>query len=143
MKATREEQRAEAIRRLEKWETDEFLKMAFENNELAVCEVFGNRYSNEFVVLSSELDKEILQQVRDAEATYGIMAYVTIKTIAEFGIVYDILYVSENKEDWAIDAELMEDNVSMSYCINTTEPLFTEFGTIGIAATKGGLYRIC
>ena len=142
MKATREEQRAEAIRRLEKWETDEFLKMAFENNELAVCEVFGNRDSNEFVVLSSELEEEILQQVRDAEATYGIMAYVTIKTIAEFGIVYDILYVSENKEDWAIDAELMEDKVAMSYCINTTEPLFTEFGTIGINTTKGGLYRI-
>ena len=141
MRATREEQRVEALRRLNSWDTDGFLQMAFENNKLAVCERFYG-FGSGFIVLSSELPKEILVQIRELEERHGLMAYAAIKTETEFGLLYDILYVCKDKEDWEIDAMLMEDNVVMSYCINTTEPAFSEFGTIGLASMYGGLYRV-
>ena len=140
MRATREEQRTEALKRLNSWKTDGFLQMAFENNKLAVCERFHGLTGSGFIE-ASELPKEILAQVRELEERHGLMAYAAIKTETEFGLLYDILYVCKDKEDWEMDAELMEDNVAMSYCINTTEPAFSEFGTIGLASMYGGLYR--
>ena len=142
MKATREEQKAEALRRLDKWNTDGFIRLAFEQGQLAVCEKFDGLIPGQFIVLASELPTDILTEIREKEEEYGILAYMVIKSTTVFGVLYDILYVSENKEDWAMDAELMEDNVVMSYCINSTEPLFSEFGTIMLESTIGGLHRI-
>lgn len=141
MRATREEQMLEAVRRLQVWQADEFAAEALEKGTLAMFERFYGFKHNDFIVLACRVPDEILEQIREIEGNYGILTYMVVKTETEFGVLYDLIYVGRDKDDWEIDAGLMEDSVTMSYCINSTIPEFSEFGTIGLGNKLGGMYR--
>lgn len=59
-----------------------------------------------------------------------------------FGLMYSLLYVSEHIEEWKMDMEDLGDNQTLAYVVNTTMPDCSEFGTIGIEPSIGGLKRI-
>lgn len=65
-----------------------------------------------------------------------------IKTQMNFGLMYSFLYVSEYIEEWKMDMEDLGDNQTLAYVVNTTMPDCSEFGTIGIEPSIGGLKRI-
>lgn len=79
------------------------------------------------------------QLVEDFKNEYeGYIVYHVIKTnTVDFGVVYDLLYVSPNKEDWLSEREDMKNNIVMSYTV--TE--FAECGPIQIKMINGGLAR--
>lgn len=56
--------------------------------------------------------------------------------------MYSFLYVSEYIEEWKMDMEDLGDNQTLAYVVNTTMPDCSEFGTIGIEPSIGGLKRI-
>lgn len=141
MRATREEQRKEALRRMAAWQVDGFAEEALNNNTLAVFERFYGFICNDFIVLGRRVDEDMLIQIHEVEEQYGIFVYMVVRTETEFGDLYDLIYVGRDKDDWEIDDELMEDKVTMSYCLNTTIPDFSEFGTIGLDGKLGGMYR--
>lgn len=141
MKVTREQQKAEALRRLEVWKADGFAAEALENGVIAVFDRLYGFKKDDFIILASRVGKKLLSQIRELEEEYGIYVYMVVRTVTEFGELYDCIYVSKDDTDWSIDAELMEDNVTMSYCINMTIPEFSEFGTIGLGVKDGGMYR--
>ena len=57
--------------------------------------------------------------VQDFEKEYsGILVYHLIKTYTrDFGIVYDLLYVSDSEETWNIDKEFLRANLVMSHTV--------------------------
>lgn len=141
MKVTREQQKTEALRRLKVWGTDGFAAEALENGAIAVFDRFYGFKKDDFIVLASRAETTLIEKINELEAEYGIYVYMVVRSVTEFGELYDCIYVGRDDEDWVIDAALLEDSVTMSYCINVTIPEFSEFGTIGLGNKDGGMYR--
>ncbi len=82
------------------------------------------------------------QKIRKFEEESNGLVYHVIKTQMNFGLMYSFLYVSEYIEEWKMDMEDLGDNQTLAYVVNTTMPDCSEFGTIGIEPSIGGLKRI-
>lgn len=80
--------------------------------------------------------------IRKFEEKNNGLVYHVIKTQMNFGLMYSFLYVSEHIEEWQMDMEDLGDNQTLAYVVNTTMPDCSEFGTIGIEPSIGGLKRI-
>lgn len=78
--------------------------------------------------------------VTDFENTHkGSMVYHVIKTLTQdFGVVYDLLYLTEDKEDWKIDQKYLKNNLVLSFTVTQ----FAESGYIQIKKANGGLIRL-
>ncbi len=68
--------------------------------------------------------------------------YHMIHNNTEFGEIWSILYVSPYEEEWAEEDSEIEDGYAFSYVYNASEPLFSEFGSILIKPSFGGLMRV-
>lgn len=101
-----------------------------QNNKLNRSENFGILYW-----LTDE-EKQLVKTFEKENA--GTIVYHIIKTITQdLEIVYDLLYVTEDIEDWTIDREYLQDDLVLSYTI-TENP---ESGFIKIKKINGGLIR--
>lgn len=68
----------------------------------------------------------------------GTLVYHLIKSnTKDLGIIYDLLYITEDREDWPIDREFLKDNLVLSHTITNEE----EDGRIKIKKKNGGLLR--
>lgn len=141
IKATKEEQYVEALKRMEMLKLSDFTVETFKKGSLTVNCKFSNLEQTDFVVMARELTEEELAEVRKIEEEYGIKVFTTILSDTNVGELLDCLYVTQYKEEWEMDYDLMEDNLIMSYCINHDVPYFSEFGSIGIEKWNGGIYR--
>ena len=101
-----------------------------QNNKLNRSENFGMLYW-----LTDE-EKQLVKTFEKENA--GTIVYHIIKTITQdLEIVYDLLYVTEDIEDWTIDREYLQDDLVLSYTI-TENP---ESGFIKIKKINGSLIR--
>ncbi len=101
-----------------------------QNNKLNRSENYGILYW-----LTDE-EKQLVKTFEKENA--GTIVYHIIKTITQdLEIVYDLLYVTEDIEDWTIDREYLQDDLVLSYTI-TENP---ESGFIKIKKINGGLIR--
>ena len=101
-----------------------------QNNKLNRSENFGILYW-----LTDE-EKQLVKTFEKENA--GTIVYHIIKTITQdLEIVYDLLYVTEDIEDWTLDREYLQDDLVLSYTI-TENP---ESGFIKIKKINGGLIR--
>lgn len=68
----------------------------------------------------------------------GYIVYHVIKTnTVDYGVVYDLLYVSPQEDEWVLDREKLKDNLVMSYTVTEC----AEFGPIQIKMINGGVAR--
>lgn len=89
------------------------------------------------------LNDDILKKVKEIEDKYNILVYHAIETYTEFGQLLNLLYVSDYKEEWAQDNNMLKENLTVAYVINLDNEPFSEFGSIMIkTASSGGLKRI-
>lgn len=66
------------------------------------------------------------------------MVYHIIKTITQDSeIIYDLLYVTNDLEDWTIDREYLQDDLVLSHTITRD----SESGFIKVKKLNGGLIR--
>lgn len=142
MIATKIEQAEEAKRRMEKLGIAGTAQALFESGLLVSYECL-RLPGGGCIVLDGELPQEMYEKINAIEEQYGIEVYAVIESHAEFGHLYDCLYVTKYKEEWEMDYELFEDDCTMSYCINVDEPMFSEFGSIAIENVNGSLCRTC
>ena len=62
-----------------------------------------------------------------------------LKTYSKYlGTVYDLLFISKDKENWNIEEENLEENFVLSHTISN----FPESGFIKIKSVNGGLVRL-
>lgn len=90
------------------------------------------------------LDKKTKRQVVRFEKKFSALVYLVIRTYSkEFGLMDSYLFVSNYKDDeWQADRDDLEQGRAFAYVYNHDEPMFSEFGSIGIEKTFAeGLIR--
>lgn len=133
----KQKQIEEAIKRmkmlkLHKNPINEFTK----ENKLNFSEWLGALYW----VDGDENAKKALAMFKEQYPEY--VPYHMIHNVFEFGDCWSILYVSTHEDEWAYDNDDLKDGYAMSYVVNLTYPEYSEFGTIGIKPSYGGLVRV-
>lgn len=133
MSELRERQKAEAVKRMRKLGImEQPIKEFEEKGKLNLSENGGFLYW---------LNEEEQKMVDDFEKENNSLVYHVIKARFEFGLTYSLLYVSEYVDEWIMDMEDLGDGRSLAYVVNVDAPDCSEFGTIGIRPSIGGVAR--
>ena len=124
----------EAIERMKLLKLDKSCIEAFTKGKVWESEGFGALYEVN--------DKE--QKIIDKfEANHeGCLVYHMIHNKFEFGECYSILYVSPDKDEWQRDKDDIKDGYVFAYVENIDDDWCSEFGSIAIRPSFGGLVRI-
>ena len=133
--ATIEEMRAEAVSRMKLMGVWDVAVQEFETKARVFC---SERPAGAFFDLDDE-QQEILQTVQEK----GGVVYIVLRAYTTMGKMDSFLYVSQHKEEWAMDREDIQDGLAFSWTHNYDDPWCSEFGSIawqmGIA---GGPIRV-
>lgn len=137
MKVSIEEKRAEAIKRMKAF--------GFFSDTVKLFEKNGTPLSSEppwgaFYALNDQQKAAI----HEFEEEYGGLVYSVIRSFhKELGIIDNLLYVSDEKDEWPMDWDDIENMCPCVYAVNYNTPEFSEFGSIGVKMGAGaGLIRI-
>ena len=137
MKVSIEEKRAEAIKRMKAF--------GFFSDTVKLFEKNGTLLSSEppwgaFYALNDQQKAA----VHEFEEEYGGLVYSVIRSFhQELGVIDNLLYVSDEKDEWPWDWGDIENMCPCVYAVNYNTPEFSEFGAIGVKMGAGaGLIRI-
>ncbi|WP_315069279.1 hypothetical protein [uncultured Clostridium sp.] len=129
----RERQKNEAIKRMKKLNLHENVLNEFEKeNKLNISRAGG--------VLFNLIDKEI-KMVNEFEDESGNLVYHVIYNKKDFMELYTFFYISKNEEEWDLDMEDLDNNIVVTYVLNVTNKLLSEYGDIKFKKSLGGLIR--
>lgn len=135
MKISREEKKIEALGRMKR---------------LGVFSETIKQFEQEDLVSISEppmgaffwVENEELEEMRQFEQRHNALVYVIIRSYTTIGKTDSYLYVSDYKDEWQRDRDMLNSNEAFAYVINRDMPDCSEFGSIGIRRTiAGGLAR--
>lgn len=133
MEELRTKQKAQAVERMKKLGIMEQPVKEFEDEgKLNLSENGGLLYY---------LNEDEQKMVDDFEKENNGLVYHVIKSRTTIGLMYALLYVSEYLEEWKMDMEDLEEGQVLAYVVNMDMPDCSEFGTIGIKPSVGGLIR--
>lgn len=137
MKVSIEEKRSEAIKRMKAF--------GFLHEATELFEADGTPLSSEppwgaFYALNDQQKAA----VHEFEEEYGGLVYSVIRSFhQELGVIDNLLYVSDEKDEWPWDWGDIENMCPCIYAVNYNTPEFSEFGSIGVKMGAGaGLIRI-
>ena len=137
MKVSIEEKRAEAIKRMKAFGFFSDTIKLFEKNgtPLSSAPPWGAFYT---------LDDKQKAAVHKLEEQYDCLVYSVIRSFhQELGVIDNLLYVSDEKDEWPWDWGDIENMCPCIYAVNYNTPEFSEFGSIGVKMGAGaGLIRI-
>ena len=91
-------------------------------------------------VPDEDLDDEEKKLVKNVEADGDRLVFHVLHYSSQFGEMYTMLYVYNDKSEWAECRNNLK-NCGISYCYtyNKDEPAFSEHGSIGVVQVNGGL----
>lgn len=131
-KASKEEMKKEAIERL---------------RMLDVYNSVLNEFINEDKLNKSEgkdgilywLDDDEQERVKEYEEKWNVLVYHVIKTYTiDFGLIYDLLYITNEKGFWEEERERLKNGLVLTHTISC----FEESGDIMIKSINGGVVRV-
>jgi hypothetical protein len=138
IKATAEEMKQEAVRRLkminyyapaiERFEKEGVImfsegalaKIVFENEGKTsehLADMRGMLYE-----ITPDSEPKFYKAVKDFEQENECLAYATIHTKTEFGELLTILYVTIHKQEWGMDNEDLKEKAPCAYVVNFDTP---------------------
>ena len=124
----------EAIERMKLLKLDKDCIEAFTKGKVWESEGFGALY---------QLRDEEQMIVDKFEAHHkDCLVYHMIHNVYEFGECYSMLYVSSDKEEWEDDKANIKEGYVFAYVENVDDPWCSEFGSIAIRPSFGGLIRL-
>lgn len=135
MNVSREEKKAEAIKRMKKMGVFKPTIKQFEKDDLvSVSEPpFGAFYW---------LNDEEKKMVQEFEEEHNALVYMVVRSFTTLGKIDSLLYVSDYPEDWDYDMNDLEDHYVMAYVVNHDMPDCSEMGSIcWKLAVGGGIVR--
>ncbi len=104
------------------------------NYDLTISE----RYN---VVGLKETDFDLIEQINEFETNYNAYVYHIIHGNTNLGELYNMFYVSNEKEEWKSDNSLLEQNETYAYVYNKTDSVCSEIGLIGFEKNSNLLTR--
>lgn len=131
-KATMEQMKEEAIRRMGWWKLHPNVVRDFKKGVLNVSEHMGALYWLE------DDDKKL---VDDWAKETGNLPYHLIRSYFDDMELLTILFVEPDKSEWTLNKDDSVYFVQFAYVINKTEPAFSEYGSVGLRPTFGGVIR--
>ena len=130
----KEERFKEAIERMKLLKLDTPCIEAFKKGKVWESEGYGALY---------EVNDEEQIIIDKFEAYHkDCLVYHMIHNVYEFGECYSILYVSPDKEEWQRDKDDIKEGYVFAYVENIDTPCFSEFGSIVVKPSIGGLVRL-
>ena len=124
----------EAIERMKLLKLDTPCIEAFCAGNIWESEGFGALYE-----LTDEEQNIVDKFQKEHEGCY---VYHVIRNIFPFGECYSMLYVSSDVDEWQRDKEDIKDGYVFAYVYNKDDEWCSEFGSIAIRPSFGGLVRI-
>lgn len=83
---------------------------------------------------------QILQEIKELQLKYGGLAYyITYDKNYPF---VNVLWLSSNEEEWEMDYEDIQNDLSFAYVLNLNDDMLSEFGTIGISNINNQIVRV-
>ena len=135
MNVSMENKKAEAIKRMKALDLYKpYINLFEKDNKIFLSEMTGGVY--EF-----DDDEELNAKVKAFEAEHDALVYHVIRTMTQFGELYNFLYVSDYEEEWEMDNADIADGYAMAYVWNKTDEWCSEFGSIGVRGKFGGIVR--
>lgn len=126
--------REECIKRMEMLKLDRHCINAFKRGEIWESEGYGTLY---------ELNDKEKKMVEEFEKNNpGCMVYHLIHNVFEFGECYSMLFVGNEVGEWELEKEELREGYVFSYVKNVTDEYCSEFGSIVVRPSFGGLIRI-
>ena len=130
---TKQEQKIEALARMKMLKLHKNAINQFDKEDvLNLSEGYGALYW---------LDENQKEYVKTFEEKYNSVVYHVIHNITEFGELLAFLYVSNEEDEWGYDRDDLKDGYACAYVKNLDEEAFSEFGSIVIKPSFGGLIR--
>lgn len=131
---TKEERFIEAIERMKMLKLDKPCIEAFTKGKVWESEGYGALYE------VNEEEQKIIDQFEKEHK--DCLVYHMIHNMFEFGECYSILYVSPDTNEWNDEHEEMKEGYIFAYVYNKDNDWCSEFGTIAVKPSFGGLVRI-
>ena len=130
----KEERFIEAIERMKLLKLDTPCIEAFTKGNVWESEGYGALY---------EVNDEEQKLIDNFEKNHkGCLVYHMIHNKFEFGECYSMLYISPDKKEWESDKEDIKNGYVFAYVENVDSPWCSEFGSIAVKPSFGGLIRI-
>ena len=103
----------------------------------------GKIWESESIGALYEVNEEEQKIIDNFEKEHeGCKVYHLIHNITDFGELYNIFYVSADKNEWKRDKEDLKQDYAFVYVYNKSADWCSEFGSIAIKKNIGGLIRI-
>ena len=130
----KEERFIEAIERMKLLKLDNFCIEAFVKGKVWESEGYGALY---------EVNQKEQELIDNFEKNHpNCLVYHMIHNVFEFGECYSMLYVSGDKEEWEQDKQDIKDGYTFAWVENVDNDWCSEFGSIAVKPSIGGLVRI-
>ena len=130
----KEERFIEAIERMKLLKLDNSCIEAFVKGKVWESEGYGALY---------EVNQKEQELIDNFEKNHpNCLVYHMIHNKFEFGECYSMLYVSGDKEEWEQDKQDIKDGYTFAWVENVDLDWCSEFGSIAIKPSIGGLVRI-
>lgn len=136
MNVSKEIKKEEAIKRMKALDLfDPYIRDFKDKDQIFMSEMTGGVY--EF----SE-NTELIKAVKEFESANNALVYHVIHTLTQFGELYTFLYVSDYKEEWALDNTDIKAGYALAYVWNKDCEWCSEFGSVGVKGLFGGIVRV-
>ncbi len=132
---TREEQKAEALKRMALMELPPDIIRAFEESgTVMACGDADGKFQ--------PTDEKTLEKIKEIENQYGLLVYLSVNSELFYDSLSNLLFVGKYPEEWEMDHADLIDGYTLVYCINWTSPMCSEMGSIAVERTpSGGIIR--
>ena len=142
MKATKQEQKQEAVARMEKLQlSPNVIKDFIKTGRLYYSERLNKTFNAVLYWLDN--NEEWTKKVQEFEEENEAVVYHAQLTHFEFGDLLSLLFVGSEKDEWEYDRQDLENGqaLAMVFNVNGSDDMNDEMGYIGIAPSMGGIAR--
>ena len=130
----KEERFIEAIERMKLLKLDNSCIEAFAKGKVWESEGYGALYE------VNQKEQELIDNFEENHP--NCLVYHMIHNKFEFGECYSMLYVSGDKEEWESDKEDIKEGYVFAWVENVDLDWCSEFGSIAVKPSIGGLVRL-
>lgn len=89
------------------------------------------------------LDEEEQKMIKEFEEEHKVIVYHVIHTFSNLGETYELLFVSNYKEEWEDEKVDLKNGFACVYVKVIDNEQDSEMGYIGVEYRNGGLIRVC
>ena len=136
MNTTREQKKEIAINYLKKLNIYKpYIKVFKEEDNVCFFENYGGFWAYQ--------ELELIEKIKEIEEKHSCLVYAITHEYTKFGELYDFLIVTDYEEEWDNLLEKSGNHYfAFAYVWNKDDEYCSEFGTITLSSSGGGIRRI-